>query len=153
MVLSCLLMRRCILYHPPFLLDLISFWHLLTFTPSEGWEDKNSPAVSQGGQSLYGYQHNPQSMIYDYEPNSDNLDEPEVRSRLPLIVLAQQQGYGSEGLSVAPETPYGRLSTITERTERTEPSPYWRSRQYLAPPDTSRDISSPETSYGQVIGQ
>ena len=46
-----------------------------------------------------------------------------------------------------------RLSTITERTERTEPSMLWRPRQQYTVPNTPRSmVSSTTTSYGQELG-
>lgn len=75
--------------------------------------------------------------------------EPTERSRVPLI---HQQGY----LPVEePETPRLRtLSTIEEKTERTEASPRWPSRQQLISLNTPRPLSSsPTSSYGEVIGE
>ena len=49
---------------------------------------------------------------------------------------------------------HSRLSTITELTERTEPSRHWPSRQQLVAMNNPRALSSSETtsSYGKVIG-
>lgn len=95
------------------------------------------------------------------------------RPRVPLIVLAQQ-GHFQPDYYPAPqyvdydpevdpdEFPLGpmspdrssHLSTITEVTERTEPSRHWPSRQQLVAMNNPRALSSSETtsSYGQVIG-
>ena len=50
---------------------------------------------------------------------------------------------------------HSRLSTITELTERTEPSRHWPSRQQLVAMNNPRALSSTETtsSYGNVIGE
>ena len=77
---------------------------------------------------------------------------PDDRPRVPLIVLAQQQQMqryrdqqfsdgGSSVLSGAPS----RLSTITERTERTEASRHWSNP---SPSSTTSD-----TSYGKPLGK
>ncbi|TFK43259.1 hypothetical protein BDQ12DRAFT_170939 [Crucibulum laeve] len=112
------------------------------------WPGKQLPLVPQDDEDQYGYQEH-HGYIDEEEGYGDG--EHEVRSRLPLIHLAQQQGgvmYSEPG---TPAPVQYRLSTITERTERTELSPYW-ARQQLAPPDTPRGMSSSaSTSYGQVI--
>lgn len=78
----------------------------------------------------------------------EEYGQPEVRSRLPLILQAQE---GFLPVDDGSTRPY-RLSTITERTERTEPSPHWRSRQPFLSAGTPQTFpSSPTTSYGQVI--
>ena len=96
------------------------------------------------------------------------------RPRVPLIVLAQQGQYQPDyypapqhldyDQEVDPDdVPLGfmspdrnsRLSTITELTERTEPSSHWPSRQQLVAMNNPRALSSNETisSYGRVIGE
>ncbi|KAK0191295.1 hypothetical protein F5146DRAFT_594552 [Armillaria mellea] len=88
-------------------------------------------------------------------------------SRVPLIVLAQQQMKEHEEMqhqnmqdyepvveddtsSQPSQTPRRMLSTITERSERTEP-PYWSpNTQYLQNPPPP---SSTTTSYGQMINR
>ncbi|KIJ70437.1 hypothetical protein HYDPIDRAFT_172255 [Hydnomerulius pinastri MD-312] len=100
---------------------------------------------------------------------SEDMERP----RVPLIVLAQQGQYQPDYYP-APEfveydeemdhddVPLGmmspgdrnsRLSTITELTERTEPSRHWPSRQQLVAMNNPRALSSSEitSSYGQVI--
>ena len=44
-----------------------------------------------------------------------------------------------------------RLSTISERTERTELSPYWPRNDYLPPPRTVSTFTN--SSYGNLIGE
>lgn len=96
------------------------------------------------------------------------------RPRVPLIVLAQQGQYqpdyypapqslsydqevDSDDVSLGLMSPdrHSRLSTITELTERTEPSSHWPSRQQLVAMNNPRALSSCETasSYGKVIGE
>lgn len=105
----------------------------------------------------------------DYYPEDDDFyggDNPlspiddefdmDGRPRVPLIHLAQQfQDPPSE--SSDPGYPMGRyrLSTISEKSERTEASRNWPSRQQLVAhndPKPSPPMSS-NTSYGEVIGE
>ncbi|KAF9569400.1 hypothetical protein CPC08DRAFT_701894 [Agrocybe pediades] len=100
--------------------------------------------------------------------NSDNLEaemehhdavgigysEPNARSRLPSIFLAQQQpGFDNQAYLNVPNSPYAhvrRLSKISEKTEKTEPSMLWQPQQHYDLPDTPRSMaSSISTSYGQ----
>jgi hypothetical protein len=72
-----------------------------------------------------------------------------------LIVQAQQQPGFNGTLEVSePGTPRvvrPALSTIYEKSERTEASPYWPNRQPLL--NTPRPLSSALTSsYGELIG-
>ena len=85
-----------------------------------------------------------------YEPRHwEQQGEPEVRSRVPLIVLAQQNNVAEVSEPDTPRIIRPALSTITERTERTEATPRWRSGLH----DTTRPLSSALTSsYGEVIG-
>ena len=104
-------------------------------------------------------------------PVSPHAAEELQRPRVPLIVLAQQGQYQPDYYpapqhlhEVDPnDVPSGfmspdrhsRLSTITELTERTEPSSHWPSRQQLVAMNNPRALSSSETisSYGKVIGE
>lgn len=80
-------------------------------------------------------------------------EEEEERSRVPLIVRAQQQNEPAELESEATGAPVKRnLSTITERTERTEISPHWPTRQQVVSLNLPRPPSSVTTSYGRAIG-
>jgi len=74
---------------------------------------------------------------------------------MPSIFLAQEQpGFDNQAYLAIPNSPVPkRLSTITERTERTEPSMLWRPRQQYTVPNTPRSmVSSTTTSYGQELG-
>ncbi|KAJ7122749.1 hypothetical protein C8R44DRAFT_153209 [Mycena epipterygia] len=83
----------------------------------------------------------------------EDFGEQEERSHVPLIVLAQQQ-YPAEFEEEATGAPVKRnLSTITERTERTEISPHWPTRQQLMSLNLPRAPSSVTTSYGQAVEQ
>jgi hypothetical protein len=97
-----------------------------------------------------------------YQSMLQSQFRPDDRPRVPLIVLAQQQQMqryrdqqfsdgGSSVLSGAPS----RLSTITERTERTEASRHWPSRQQLVALSNRSPSSttSSDTSYGQPLGK
>jgi hypothetical protein len=75
---------------------------------------------------------------------------------VPSIFLAQEQpGFDNQAYLAVPNSPKpNRLSTITERTERTEPSMLWRPRQQYTVPNTPRSmVSSTTTSYGQELGE
>ncbi|KAK0231134.1 hypothetical protein IW262DRAFT_460489 [Armillaria fumosa] len=110
------------------------------------------------------------TVVLDETPYSSEMPlhfENNGRSRLPLIVLAQQQMQEQaemqrqnmqdyepvtyDDMSTQPTPPPRRmLSTITERSERTEP-PYWSpNTQYLQKPPPP---SSTATSYGQMINR
>ncbi|KAF8211450.1 hypothetical protein K438DRAFT_1958558 [Mycena galopus ATCC 62051] len=74
--------------------------------------------------------------------------ELEERSHVPLIVLAQQQLDPADLLSDEGGAPVKRnLSTITERTERTE---IWRPQQRMSL-NLPRPPSSVTTSYGRAV--
>ncbi|KAJ6510144.1 hypothetical protein C8R47DRAFT_964479, partial [Mycena vitilis] len=82
----------------------------------------------------------------------EDVDEQEERSHVPLIVLAQQQYDPAELESEATGAPVKRnLSTITERTERTEISPHWPTRQQIVSLHLPPAPSSVTTSYGRAI--
>ncbi|KAF8803783.1 hypothetical protein BYT27DRAFT_7108972 [Phlegmacium glaucopus] len=101
------------------------------------------------------YQSNQPGQMRDDE--DQDYPEPEVRSRLPSIFLAQQQpGFDNEAYLSVENSPQvnsrNRLSTITEHTEKTDPSVRWRSRQQYLMPNSARSLlSSPTTSYGQEL--
>ncbi|KAJ8588767.1 hypothetical protein M405DRAFT_237438 [Rhizopogon salebrosus TDB-379] len=97
-----------------------------------------------------------------YEYYDSDLERP----RVPLIVLAQQgqhpdDYYPEEYLEEvdSDDVPLGlmshgsRLSTITEITERTEPSSHWSSKQQLVALNQARASTATDTttSYGQVV--
>lgn len=103
-----------------------------------------------------GYEQ-PDGDYYDYQPpNQAQYDD--AQARLPSIFRAQQQpGFDNEAYLDVPNSPGPnlgfRLSTITERTERTEPSALWHPRQQYTVPDSPRSLlSSVTTSYGKEIG-
>ncbi|KAF9482030.1 hypothetical protein BDN70DRAFT_488629 [Pholiota conissans] len=90
----------------------------------------------------------------------ESAEEDEVAQhtgpRLPSIFLAQQQpGFDNRAYLEVPGSPIQqtkRLSTISEKSEWTEPSTLWRPRQQPAVPNTPRSfVSSTTTSYGQEI--
>lgn len=117
-------------------------------TPSEGMEGAHDVPQYVAGPTGYEY--------YD-----GDLDRP----RVPLIVLAQQgqhEAYypeeypdevDSDDIPLGVMSRGSRLSTITEITERTEPSRHWPSKQQLVALNNPRasTISNSTTSYGQVI--
>lgn len=96
-----------------------------------------------------------------YEYYDGDLDRP----RVPLIVLAQQgqhevyypeddpEEVDSDDIPLGVLSRGSRLSTITEITERTEPSRHWPSKQQLVALNNPRasTITDTTTSYGQVI--
>ncbi|KAG1813416.1 hypothetical protein EV424DRAFT_65922 [Suillus variegatus] len=96
-----------------------------------------------------------------YEYYDGDLDRP----RVPLIVLAQQgqhevyypeefpEEVDSDDIPLGVLSRGSRLSTITEITERTEPSRHWPSKQQLVALNNPRAsmITDTTTSYGEVI--
>jgi hypothetical protein len=81
-----------------------------------------------------------------------------TRPRVPLIVLAQQQqmqqqqeGAPVDSAYASPQAIRKSLSTITERTERTEVTSHWHPIHDMALKSTSAISST--TSYGQIIGE
>lgn len=96
-----------------------------------------------------------------YEYYDGDLDRP----RVPLIVLAQQgqhevyypedypEEVDSDDIPLGVMSRGSRLSTITEITERTEPSRHWPSKQQLVALNNPRAsmITDTTTSYGEVI--
>ncbi|KAG2119096.1 uncharacterized protein F5147DRAFT_197542 [Suillus discolor] len=115
--------------------------------PSEGEEVHDEPQYVAGPT---GYEY------YD-----GDLDRP----RVPLIVLAQQgqhevyypeefpEEVDSDDIPLGVLSRGSRLSTITEITERTEPSRHWPSKQQLVALNNPRAsmITDTTTSYGEVI--
>lgn len=115
--------------------------------PSEGEEFHDEPQYVAGPT---GYEY------YD-----GDLDRP----RVPLIVLAQQgqhevyypeefpEEVDSDDIPLGVLSRGSRLSTITEITERTEPSRHWPSKQQLVALNNPRAsmITDTTTSYGEVI--
>jgi len=77
------------------------------------------------------------------------------RPRIPLIHLAQQRQQEFDDASTigSPQPVRKSLSTITERTERTEPSTHAPSKQPFALNPSRAPSSSVCTSYGQIIGK
>ncbi|KAF9224315.1 hypothetical protein BS17DRAFT_752266 [Gyrodon lividus] len=129
--------------------------------------DNDGVPISPEGQlGDFGYPHYPIGPVGYY---SEDMERP----RVPLIVLAQQgqhqpdyypapqyleygQGMDSDDIPLdlmSPADRNSRLSTITELTERTEPSRHWPSKQQLVAMNNPRALSSSETtsSYGQII--
>jgi hypothetical protein len=127
---------------------------MLTFLSSESWGDANAVHGQEPDDQhyqYYGHGHN-------YDPNDNVQEYHEINNgpRLPSIFLAQQQpGFDNEAyLAVDSPRPLKTfLSTISERTERTDPSTPYRSRQHRLLTTSSRSfVSSPTTSYGNELG-
>jgi len=98
--------------------------------------------------------HN-QAGHYNGNENSQDYVEMNTGPRLPSIFLAQQQpGFDNEAYyAVDSPRPLKKfLSTISERTERTEPSTPFRSGRRNLLPARHSLISSPTTSYGNELG-
>ncbi|KIM45904.1 hypothetical protein M413DRAFT_23715 [Hebeloma cylindrosporum] len=116
------------------------------------WNDHNSDSLSdeqRGNESYQYYQSNQSGHLQEGEYLEEN-----TRPRVPSIFLAQEQpGFDNQAYLAVPSSPKpNRLSTITERTERTEPSMLWRPRQQYTVPNTPRSMApSTTTSYGQEI--
>lgn len=119
-----------------------------THVPPDDDSTSDSQSTFQEDQGHYFYR-SPESSGSS-SSMGEEYGQPEVRSRLPLILQAQE---GFLPVDDGSTRPY-RLSTITERTERTEPSPHWRSRQPFLSASTPQTFpSSPTTSYGQLVGE
>ncbi|KJA24591.1 hypothetical protein HYPSUDRAFT_200464 [Hypholoma sublateritium FD-334 SS-4] len=90
-----------------------------------------------------------------YYQDQEGYEHPYPGSRLPSIFMAQQQsGFDNQAHPEVSSTPHiKRLSTISEKTERTEPIALWRPRHQYPIPDTpcSSAPSSATTSYGEEI--
>lgn len=100
----------------------------------------------------------PRDQAGHYNGNESSQDYIEMNTgpRLPSIFLAQQQPGFDNKAYFAVESPHPPLkkilSTISERTERTELSAPFRSgRRSLLPTRHSLN-SSPTTSYGNELG-
>jgi hypothetical protein len=133
---------------------------MFTFSVQPG---SNDPSLqSDGTETIHEVpQYMPGPTGYEY------YDSDLERPRVPLIVLAQQgqhpdDYYPEEYLEEvdSDDVPLGlmshgsRLSTITEITERTEPSSHWSSKQQLVALNQARASTATDTttSYGQVVG-
>ncbi|KIJ19883.1 hypothetical protein PAXINDRAFT_166094 [Paxillus involutus ATCC 200175] len=131
-------------------------------------ERKDNDGVPLSPEGQPGHFGSPHYSIGPAGYYSEDLERP----RVPLIVLAQQGQpqtdyypapqfieYGQEmdpndiSLGLMSPDRNSRLSTITELTERTEPSRHWPSKQQLVAMNNPRALSSTGTtsSYGQVI--
>lgn len=109
--------------------------------------------LQEGGSYPYHLQN--QSGDLYYADDDQDFNNESTRPRLPSIFLAQQQpGFDNQAYMAVPNSPrVNRLSTITERTERTEPSMLYRPRQQSMVPNTPRSfVSSDSTDYGQELG-
>ena len=102
------------------------------------------------------YQYSGHGLSFDTDDDVQEYHESNNGPRLPSIFLAQQQpGFDNEAyLAVDSPRPLKTfLSTISERTERTDPSTPYRSRQHRLLTTSSRSfVSSPTTSYGNELG-
>ncbi|KDR83448.1 hypothetical protein GALMADRAFT_150559 [Galerina marginata CBS 339.88] len=119
---------------------------------SDHVSDSSSDPYNENGAYQYS-QNNRSGNLLDTEDGQD-FNEADMRPRLPSIFLAQQQpGFDNQAYLAVPSSPRGnRLSTITERTERTEPSMLWRPRQHYMIPNTPRSfVSSDSTDYGREL--
>ncbi|KAI6047032.1 hypothetical protein EDC04DRAFT_3051596 [Pisolithus marmoratus] len=119
--------------------------------------------VHHNGQGTLG-QHRPPYSAAETGPYPEDIERP----RAPLIMLAQHGHYQPDycpeeciacNSDVDPDDlPMGfrprasRLSTITEITERTEPSRHRYSRQQLANSGRASLSTDTTSSYGRVIG-
>ncbi|GLB33494.1 putative elongation factor Tu C-terminal domain [Lyophyllum shimeji] len=113
------------------------------------YSDKALPPVPQDeeeGDSNAEYYH-PEQFA--------ELDEPVERPRVPLVFLHQQQGSMEFSEMGTPRVVRPALSTITERTERTELTPRYPTGRLFMPNQTPRTPSSTFTasSYGEVINE
>ncbi|PPQ92367.1 hypothetical protein CVT25_008717 [Psilocybe cyanescens] len=121
------------------------------------WGDHISDSSSDNNGGSYQYYQNNHSGNFQILDDEQGMHGTDTRPRLPSIFLAQQQpdfdNQAYLAVSNSPASPRpNRLSTITERTERTEPSMLWRSVQPSLVPTTPRSfVSSDTTSYGREL--
>jgi hypothetical protein len=109
-----------------------------------------TPQLEEQRELGYGEYSPPPLVPRRVIPIPDDTVEPEERPRVPLIVLAQQQLGPADLLSDLGDAPVKRnLSTITERTERTE---IWPTRPQHMSLHLPRPPSSATTSYGLAVG-
>ncbi|KAJ7774209.1 hypothetical protein DFH07DRAFT_912701 [Mycena maculata] len=114
---------------------------------------KELPPLPPPEQRELGYGEYSPPVVIPRRVLEEDPAEEEERSRVPLIVQAQQQYDSVELEAEATGAPVKRnLSTITERTERTEIfSPHWPTGQQLMSLNLPRPPSSATTSYGRVV--
>ncbi|KAF8901630.1 hypothetical protein CPB84DRAFT_1846637 [Gymnopilus junonius] len=122
----------------------------------KGNDNAREPSLDLQEGASFMYQHQNQSgdLCYTDGDGDQSFDDESTRPRLPSIFLAQQQpGFDNQAyLAVPPSPRINRLSTITERTERTEPSMLYRPRQQSMIPNTPRSfVSSDTTDYGKEL--
>lgn len=102
------------------------------------------------------YLYSEHGHAYGTDDDAQEYNETNNGPRLPSIFLAQQQpGFDNEAYHAvdSPRPLKTFLSTISERTERTDPSTPYHSRQHRLLPTSSRSfVSSPTTSYGNELG-
>lgn len=112
------------------------------------------PPPSEQRELGYG-EYSPPSVVPRPVIEEEPAEPEEERSRVPLIVRAQQFYDPAQLELEAAGSPVKRnLSTITERTERTEIfSPNWPTRQQLMSLNVPRAPSSVTTSYGRALGE
>lgn len=134
------------------------------FCAIEHGHGKDLPPLPADFLSFENYQEYPgedgffQGSSDTYQPYdvADYELDVEGRPRVPLIVLAQQ-GHPPPCEPSEPDTFPMRhcLSTISEKSERTEASRHWPSKQQLYAHNNPQPASpmSSYTSYGQVIGK
>lgn len=125
--------------------SICSYQTLISTTPDLD-TGENAPSAQQS------YDNAPSNAEY-YDPQhwqqQQEQGEPELRPRIPLIVLAQQNGVTEASEPSTPRVMRTALSTITEMTERTEATPRWRSENLNTPRPLSSALTS---SYGEIIG-
>jgi len=117
---------------------------------------KSEPDMTKALPPIPSERDVPSNLEYYHPEQFSHLDPSRSveRSRIPLIVLAQQQQGYSEPDPEEYENPprQWRLSTITEKSERTEFTPRWAHSQQLMTPSRGPALSS-ISSYGEIVGE
>lgn len=124
--------------------------------PADFREFQDSQDYTDEDEFYQGDESSPTFRSHDIA--GDHELDGDGRPRVPLIVLAQQSDHPPplpEPSEPGTFPARYRLSTISEKSERTEASRHWPSKQQLYAyndPQPSSPMSS-NTSYGQVIGE
>lgn len=121
----------------------------IAMLPTDEGDGKGLPPLPAEFLAYDNYDDYPDEEAFFQGPVHE-LDADE-RARVPLIYLAQQ---GQPLSELSGPAAYTRLSTISEKSERTEASRNWPSKQQLYAhnnPVPSSPMSS-YTTYGEVIG-
>ena len=133
-----------------------TFTSFISFSVAENGDGKGLPSLPADYLAYDNYEEYPEDEGFFQGPIEPYELDADGRPRVPLIHLAQAgqpPPLDVSELGSYPMQQY-RLSTISEKSERTEASRHWPSKQQLYAhndPVPASPMSS-YTSYGQLIG-